>query len=406
MTLNRCFALLATLLPFVPAARADNESLASIFTNAPKAAQARVVVPRRSSIIFIACDGLGCGDLSCYGQTNFQTPNLDKLAAEGTRFTHYRAVSDDLAQAQAALMTGKNAALAPGELTLAERLRQTGYRTGLIGEWMLGAQPWTQGFDEFAGFLNEQEAGNYYSDFVWRYAPRSIYDPTNHTLHAYKGRESLYENLGGQHGRYLPDVLMSAMVNFVRVNQPDFANHYRPFFLLVNLPAPRSATAGRDDFPVPTDAPFGDEPWPQAAKNRAALITRLDDDLGRLFEQLKKGGMTNNVAIFFTGAVAPPKFAGTNLDFLLLPGEVRGGASEARLRVPMIVRWPGHVPAGRVSAQPWSATDFAPTALQIAYARPAPGITGISMLPALLGGPGTNAPALPDRPELPARQMR
>ena len=405
MTLNRCFALLATLLPFVPAARADNESLASIFTNAPKAAPARVVVPRRSSIIFIACDGLGCGDLSCYGQTNFQTPNLDKLAAEGTRFTDYRAAGDDLPLAQAALMTGKNAALAPGELTLAERLRQTGYRTGLIGEWTLGAQPWTQGFDEFAGFLKESEARNYYSDFLWRFDAHYTYNPTSGQWAAVKpngphngGPESLYANLGGKHGRYLPDVFMSAVVNFVRINQPDFANHYRPFFLLVNLPAPRRATAGRDDFPVPTDAPFGGEPWPQAAKNRAALITRLDDDVGRLFEQLKKEGMTNNVAIFLTGAVAPPKFANTNLDFLLLPGEVRGGASAARLRVPMIVRWPGHVPAGRVSAQPWSAADFAPTALQIAYAKPAPGVTGISMLPTLLGEPGTNAPASRGQP--------
>ncbi len=406
MKLNRPFVLFAALLQFVPAIRAENESLASIITNAGKNAPVRTAIPRRSSIIWIACHGLGCGDLSCYGQTNFQTPNLDRLAAEGTRFTEYRAAGDELPLAQAALMAGKHAALAPGESTLAARLRSAGYHTGLLGEWTLGAQPWTQGFDEFAGFLNEQEAKNYYSDFIWRYAPNSIYDETNQTLTAFTGRETIYENTGGQKGRYLPDVFMSAAANFVRVNQPDFANHYRPFFLLVNLPAPRSAMAGKDDFPVPTDAPFSGESWPQAAKNRAALVSRLDEGVGRLLDQLKKLGMTNNVAIFLTGAVAPEKFADTNLNFLKVSGEVRGGDSEARLKVPMIVRWPDHVPAGRVSKQPWSAPDFAPTALQIAYAKPAASFSGISMLPALLGEPGTNTPALPDRRELPAREFQ
>ena len=393
---NRLFVVLAALLSGVPAVRAENESLAAIFTNAPQEASVHrtTAVPRRSSIIFIACHGLGCGDLSCYGQTNFQTPNLDKLAAEGTRFTSYRAPGDDLPPAQAALMAGKDAALAA-------QLQSAGYHTGLLGEWTLGAKPWTQGFDEFAGFLNEQEAKNYYSDFIWRYAPNSKYDETNQAYGAWAGREMIYENTGGKQGRYVPDVLMGAAANFVRVNQPDFANHYRPFFLLVNLPAPRSVTSGKDDYPVPTDAPFTGEKWPQAAKNRAALIARLDEGVGRLLEQMKKLGMTNNVAIFLTGAVAPEKFADTNLNFLKVAGEVRGGTSADRLRVPMLVRWPDHVLAGRVSKQPWSAVDFAPTALQIAYAKPPPGIPGISMLPALLGEPRTNSPALPDRLELP-----
>jgi arylsulfatase A-like enzyme len=395
MKLNHLIILAAALLALSVTIRA--ESLASIFTNAAPAA--RTAIPRRASIIFIECHGLGAGDLSCYGQTNFQTPNLDRLAAEGTRFTDYRATGDALAPAQAALMLGKNAAFASGETTLAQRLQQAGYHTGLIGEWMLGAQPWTQGFDEFAGFLNEQEGQNYYSDFLWRYAPNSIFDATNKTFSAFTGREEIYENTGGQHGQYLPDLLMSAAANFVRVNQPDFANHYRPFFLLVNLPAPRTATTGQDDFPVPTDAPFTGENWPSAAKNRAAMITRLDAGLGRLFEQLNRSRMTNNVAIFFTSAIGPEKFADTNLNFLKPAGEMAGKNSEARRSLPMVVRWPEHVPAGRVSPQPWSATDFAPTALQIAYARPVAGYTGISVLPVLLGEPGTNSPTLPDRPD-------
>jgi arylsulfatase A-like enzyme len=392
MKFNRFFLLLAALLPLAPVARAQNQSLASIFTNTAK--EHRTVVPRRASIIFIACHGLGYGDLSCYGQTNFQTPNLDRLAAEGTRFTDYHVTSDDLSQAQAALMAGNKAAFIPGtSATVADRLHAVGYYTGLCGEWTLGREPWKQGFDEFGGFLNEQDARNYYSDFFERYSPKAIYDATNHTFSPWNKREEIYENTGGRKGKYLPDFFMNAAANFARIHQPDLASHYRPFFLLVNLPAPQSVTPGKDDYPVPTDAPFGDENWPQAAKNRAALMTRLDNDMGQLLEQLSKLGMTNSVAIFFAGAVAPEKFGDTNLNFLQLKGEVRGGTSEDRLRVPMIVHWPGHVPAGRVSSVPWNATDFAPTVLQIAYGKSAPEFTGVSVLPLLLGRMVTNPPA-------------
>jgi arylsulfatase A-like enzyme len=147
---------------------------------------------------------------------------------------------------------------------------------------------------------------------------------------------------------------------------------------------------------VPTDAPFTDENWPPAAKNRAAMIARLDTGIGRLLEQLKKSKLTNNVAIFFTSAVGPEKFADTNLAFLNPDGERNGKNSGARRRLPMVVHWPEHVPAGRISAQPWSAVDFAPTALQIAYAKSVVSATGISVLPVLLGETNTNSPALPE----------
>ena len=372
------FALLSLTLP----ALAQNESLAAIFTNAPRHS---MVVPRRASILVIACRGLACGDLSCYGQTNFQTPNLDRLAAEGTRFTDYRAASDDLFLAQTALLAGNNRAPAPGQTTLAARLKQAGYCTGLIGEWRLDSQPWLHGFDEFAGFYNEAEARNYYSDFLWRHIAYRVRDDTNGAVQPWSGREAIHANTGGRQGSYLPDIFLGAMENFIRLNVPDAANHYRPFFLLVSLPAPHSTVPGKDVYPVPTDAPFTGENWPQAAKNRAALLTRLDTDVGRLFEALKSLRMTNNLAIFLTGSTAPEKFADASLNFLNLPGEVRGGDSPDHLRTPMIVRWPGHVPAGRVSAAPWTDADFAPTALNIAYLQPPPDYTGHSALPLLLG---------------------
>lgn len=390
MMLKRFFGpLVALLMAGAPApSGAQTESLASIFTNTPPQ---RTVVPRRASVIFLAFHGLGFGDLSCYGQTNFQTPNLDRLAAGGTRFNNFRVVGDDLPGAQAALMSGNTAPFAPGASTLAGRLQAAGYFTGLYGEWTLGPQPWRQGFDDFGGFISEAEAKNYYSDYFWRYSPRAIYDRTNQTMRAYAGREEIYPNTAGRKGQYLPDFFMSALANFVRVHKPEYANRFRPFFLLVSLPAPESVAPGKDEYPVPTDAPFSGEAWPPAARNRAALMTRLDAGVGRLLEQLKKEGLTNNVAIFITGAAAPEKFADANLNFLQLRGEVRGGTSPGRLRVPMIAYWPGHVPAGRVCDVPWTVCDVAPTIMDLAYGKKSPEFTGVSMLPVLLGQ--TNAPA-------------
>jgi len=393
MKLSNLLMLAVALCPAASVVNAGNESLASIFTNA---ANQPTAIPRRASVIFIACRGLAWSVLSCYGQTNVQTPNLDRLAKEGARFTNYRAGDDELPPAQAVLMTGSSAPFTAAAGTIASRLRAAGYHTGLIGEWALGSEPWTQGFDEFAGFLNEQDADNYYSDFIWRYAPRNTHGQSNQPPHALQGREPIYANADGQKGKFIPDLFMSATCNFIRANAPGRGNHYRPFFLLVSLPLPHSVTPGRDDYPVPTDAPFTGERWPQPAKNHAALLARLDDGMARLFDQLQKEGMTNNVAIFLAGAVAPKPFADTNLNFLKLKGEVRGGTSPDRLRVPMIVRWPGHVPAGRVISTEWSAADFAPTAAEIAYLKPVPSFTGVSMLPTLSNKSMTNAPSRPE----------
>ena len=386
MKLSRVIVLLVVLWSAAALVQADNASLASLFTNSAGNATALRPGLCRASIIFIACDGLARSDLSCYGQTNFQTPNLDRLAAQGMRFASYRAGGDDLPQAQAALMTGNPAAPASGD-TLASRLQRTGYRTGLIGEWALGPEPWKQGFDDFAGFLNESEADNYYSDFIWRYAQNRVREGTNLVFHPRFVREQIYRNAGGRKAEFVPDFLVAMALAFVRVNVPDAANHYQPFFLLLNLPLPRSVTPGKDDYPVPTDAPFTDEPWPQAAKNRAALVTRLDSGIGRLLQQLQKSGLTNNVAIFFAGETAPKKFAEASLDFLRLKEEVRGGTSPDRLLVPMIAWWPGRVPGGRTAQTPCSAADFAPTVLEIAGAKPAPGLAGASLLPQLSGKP-------------------
>ena len=259
-----------------------------VFSNAAPRA-----IPRRASIILVVADGLGYGDLSCYGQTNFETPNLDKLAAEGVRFTNYFAGAAADSPACAALMLGKDSGhlrqradadipLAPDEITVAQVLQQAGYHTGLIGEWNLGDEnssgaPWKKGFDEFAGYFDPNDAENVYADYVWRYAPKSIFNETNKQMDTFIGRETLVPNLGGAKGEYLPDVLTRAALNFIKNNQPDKFNRYRPFFLLLNYKIP-----GDGKSQVPTDAPFSEEKWPQPAKNKAAMIARLDGYIAQL----------------------------------------------------------------------------------------------------------------------------
>ena len=363
-----------------------------VFSNA-----APTAIPRRASIILVVADGLGYGDLSCYGQTNFQTPNLDKLAAEGIRFTGYQAGAAAGSPAHAALMVGKDSShlrqradadipLAPDEITVAQMLQHSGYATGLIGEWNLGNEnssgaPWKKGFEEFAGYLDANDAENFYSDYMFRYTPHSSYDTTSGKWIEWNpaqgpptaGRELIYENTQGKN-KYIPDMFTKAALSFIQINQPDAANHYRPFFLLLNYKIP-----GDGKSQVPTDAPYSEEPWPQPAKNKAAMIARLDGYIGQLEEQLQKLGMTNNVAVFFTSATVPQKTDAVT------PGFFHSIASADDLHVPMIVHWPGRISAGTAIDFKWSAEDFLPTAAEIAFTKPPDGITGTSVMPALSG---------------------
>jgi arylsulfatase A-like enzyme len=350
-----------------------NAELSFIFTNGvPRA------IPRRASIIFIQVDGLGYGDLSCYGQTKFQTPNLDQLAAEGIHFTNYFGENETI-KSQTELMFGKNSD--SGEMTVAQILKNSGYHTGLIGEWDLGDEnsssaPWKKGFDEFAGYFNPADANNFYTDYMFRCAPRSIYDETNKQFNAFIGKEMIYSNIGEKKGEYIPDLYTKAALNFIKINLPDQFNHYRPFFLLLNYKIPN------EKIQVPTDAPFSEENWPQPEKNKAALISRIDGYVGQLRVQLQKIGMTNNVAIFFSSGSVPKKTAEIDPNFF------HSNISTNDFRAPMIVCWPKTIPAGKVSDLKWSAQDFLPTAAEIAFTQAPTNIDGVSLLPLLTGQAG------------------
>ena len=188
---------------------------------------------RKPSIIFILADDLGYGDLGCYGQAKIKTPNLDRLAAEGMRFTSFYAGSTVCAPSRCALMTGLHTGhalirgnalvpLGPQDLTVAELLKQAGYRTALIGKWGLGnpgttGVPQKKGFDEFLGYLDQVHAHDYYTDYLWRYDPRTDAKP------GFDGRVEFPENRDGKMGMYMDDLFDSAALHFVSNNKPELA---------------------------------------------------------------------------------------------------------------------------------------------------------------------------------------
>ncbi len=364
--------------------------------------------PRRPNIVLILADDLGYGDLGCYGSTRIKTPNLDKLAAEGIRFTDCYAGSTVCSPSRAALMLGQHTGhlnirgnknpttLRTDEVTVAEMLQDAGYRTALIGKWGLAdpGQPGTpqnKGFDEFFGYLSNREAHDYYAEWLWRY------DPPRPGHNGFDDRMHFPENAGNKRGLYNPDLFTRAAVNFIKINKPDQFNRHRSFFLCVNynLPHANNGEGQRtgNGMQVPSDAPYSDERWPQPEKNKAAMITYLDTQIGKIMDQLVESKIDTNTVFIFTSDNGPHSEGGVKAEFHKSSGPFRGykrDLYEGGIRVPMIVRWPAGVKPGQVSDFVWAHWDLLPTAAEIAMTQPPKSIDGISVLPLLTGQTQTN----------------
>ncbi|HEV8131609.1 MAG TPA: arylsulfatase [Acidobacteriota bacterium] len=351
----------------------------SLLTLAPAQKKA---AGRKPNIIFILADDLGYGDLGCYGQKTIKTPSLDKMAQEGTRFTQCYAGSTVCAPSRCALMTGLHTGharvrgnalvpLLPADVTVAEILKRAGYATALVGKWGLGEPgttgiPNKKGFDEFFGYLNQVHAHNYYPDFLWK----------NEEKYSLKK------------GEYSPDLFTREALDFVRRRKD------HPFFLYLAYTIPHAnnelGNQTGNGMEVPSDAPYSQESWPQKEKNFAAMITRMDGDIGKLFALLKDLGIDDNTLVFFSSDNGPHKEGGHDPDFFHSSGPLRGikrDLYEGGIRVPMLARWPGRIKSARVSDQVWTFWDFLPTAAELAAVKAPDGIDGFSMLPAILGKP-------------------
>lgn len=375
----------------------------SVIAAAENAVPLPLALPPVPNIILIVADDLGYGDLGCYGQARIKTPNLDKLAADGMRFTSFYAGSTVCAPSRCALMTGLHTGharirgngdvpLAAGDVTVAEVLKEAGYRTGLVGKWGLGNEntsgvPQKQGFDEFVGYLDQVHSHDYYTDYLWRYDPVTKYDD----------KVILMENQGRKKGLYIPDLLTTAGANFIQNNKPEGLNHFRPFFLYLAYTTPHAnneeGQRTGNGMQVPDDQPYSAETWPQVEKNKAAMITRMDGDIGKVTDRLRQLKIEDNTVVMFTSDNGPHKEGGADPKFFKSSGPLRGikrDLYEGGIRVPMIVRWPARVPAAKVSDQAWAMWDVLPTLAEMARAKTPPKRDGISMLPTLVGGAQTN----------------
>jgi arylsulfatase A-like enzyme len=347
------------------------------------------------NIIFILADDLGYGDLGCYGQKLIQTPNLDKIAAEGIRFTQAYAGSTVCAPSRCALMTGLHTGhcrvrgnarvpLLPEDVTVAEVLRAAGYRTGIIGKWGLGEPdstgiPNLQGFDYWFGYLNQHLAHNYYPDYLWRNQEK-VFFPGN----------VVEKNVAVKKAVYSHDQFTEEALKFIEQDRG------KPFFLYLAYTIPHANNeAGKNGMEVPSDAPYSDRPWPRQQKNHAAMITRMDADIGKLVRRLQELKLDDNTIIFFSSDNGPHREGGGDPTFFRSSGPLRGikrDLYEGGVRVPMIVRWPGRVRPGQVSDQIWAFWDFLPTAAELAGCKAPSGIDGISMVPAILGEKAAGRP--------------
>ncbi len=360
----------------------------------------------KPNIIYIVADDLGYGDLGCYGQKDIRTPNLDRMARQGIRFTQHYSGSTVCAPSRSCLMTGLHTGHTPvrgnkeyypeGQhplpaetLTIAEVLKRSGYATGAFGKWGLGypgsdGDPINQGFDEFFGYNCQRYAHNYYPYFL-RHNDKKVM-------------------LGGNEGKkteqYAPDIIQKQTLEFIEANKD------KPFFVFVPHVIPHAELfVPEDDIVKSYRGKFPEKPYqgiddgknykiggygsvktPRA--NFAAMITRLDRHVGEILDKLRETGLDKKTLVIFTSDNGPHSEGGANPSYFNSSGGLRGQKRdlyEGGIRVPMIAWWPGKISAGFKSNHISAFWDVMPTLAEIVGADVPENIDGISFLPTLMG---------------------
>jgi len=372
-----------------------SSALVLLFAGLASAAQDAPSERRQPNVVFIMSDELAYYELSHMGNPYIQTPRIDRMAAEGTRFTHAYAGSPVCAPLRCNLMTGKHAGhasvrandggtpLRADEPTIASLLKQRGYATGGFGKWGCGGRdstgvPELHGFDEFFGYYDQVHAHSFYPPYLVRNSEEV----------------ALEGNVGGRSGQtYSHYPIMQAGLDFIREHADE------PFFCYLPITPPHGM------YDIPADDPawelYRDAEWmqdvAQDVRNYAAMVSMVDGNVGQVLDLLAELGLEDDTIVFFTGdnggqdrfrsGAHPRGFYGPNVD----PHtgvEFRGGKGnlyEGGLRIPFVVRWPGHVPAGRVDDHLFYQPDVLPTLTELCGAETPADVDGLSFLPALLG---------------------
>lgn len=328
--------------------------------------------PLKPNIIYILADDMGVYDLGCYGQQKIKTPVLDKMASEGMRFTQHYAGATVCAPSRGTLMTGMhtghgyvkgnfamenegNLPLPSETVTVAELMQTAGYKTGIMGKWGLGGpndkgHPNKQGFDYSYCYLDQRLAHEYYPDHLW------------------KNDEKIALN-----NEYSHDIFAKEALGFIQRNKEN------PFFLYLPFTIPHGK------YQVPDDSPYTNETWTTNQKNYAAMITRMDKDIGRIFSLLDSLKLDENTIVFFAS-----DNGGTSgiSDFFKSNGQLRGyktDSYEGGIRAPLIVRWPNKISKASTSNHFSAFWDMMPTFCDLAQISAPKNIDGISFLPELIG---------------------
>lgn len=349
-------------------------------------------VAQKPNIIFILSDDLAQGDLGCYGQMLIATPNLDRMAREGTRYTQAYCGTTVCAPSRTSLMTGLHMGHSPvranrelgtegqlplpaGTFTVAKLLKSEGYATACIGKWGMGmfdttGSPLKVGFDHFFGYNCQRHAHSYFPKFLYN-DDRRIELPGN------DGNT----NVEGKGAIYAQDLIADETLKFIRENKA------HPFFLYHSITLPHGT------FQINDQGIYKDKPWTVQQKNYAAMVTRLDTDVGRIFALLKELKLDDKTLVMLAGdngsSFAPNSELGKH--FQQAANGMRGFKRElyeGGLRQAALARWPGTVPAGRVSDEPWAFWDFLPTCAELSGAKIPGGVKldGHSLVSFLKGG--------------------
>ena len=388
-----------------------------------------LATPLRPNIILVVADDFGYGELGCYGQKKIRTPNLDRLAAEGVRFTQSYSGSPVCAPSRCVLLTGRHTGhayirdndelsergdvwndpalegqrpLPEGTVTIASHLKKAGYATAACGKWGLGGpgttgEPNRQGFDYFYGYLCQRLAHNYYPVHLWRDGRKEIL--AGNTFHFGRGKLSAdknpldkasYAEFSGK--QYSLDLIAADARAWLQAHKD------QPFFLYLPFTVPHLALQVPPDSLEEYEGEFPETPYkgekgylphwaPRAAY--AAMITRLDREIGRLMALLKDLRLDERTLVLFSSDNgATIDVGGADTDFFESNAPLRGKKTmvyEGGIRVPLIARWPGRIKPGRVTGHICAFEDYLPTFCEAAGVRPPAEIDGVSFLPALLG---------------------
>jgi len=355
----------------------------------------------RPNIVFLLADDLGYGELGCYGQRVVATPRLDRMAAEGLRFTQFYAGSTVCAPSRCVLMTGRHVgrvhvrgnaggllqSLREEDVTVAQRLKKAGYATALVGKWGLGEEdqpgfPLRKGFDHFFGYLNQVHAHNYYPEFLWRNDRRV---PLRNVVKKPEGKPDSPGGWATEKVQYSHDLILEEALDWIR------AHREGPFFLYLSFTLPHAnneaAAALGNGAEVPDLGEYAGRDWSDPDKGHAAMISRLDRDVGRVLDLLGELGIARKTLVLFSSDNGPHRESRQDLGRFRPAGPLRGikrDLYEGGIRVPTIAWWPGTVAPGTTDHVGYLG-DFMATACELAGVELPPGCDSISFLPLLRG---------------------